>query len=341
MEVVFFSVHISPFSLVPLFDLRYTEVNREKGGRNMNVLAIVLPVFCMLGLGMAANRFGWISRAGMEGIKLVATNIMLPVVLVDALGMAEYNKVTLLLLAVMLVQLFIATGAGYLLRPLVGGSQGRYLPFLTATFEGGMMAYPLYIALCGSEMLSNIAALDMANCIFTFTVYLALITATGKGRSGGGQLLSTVLRAPAMYGVVLGILLGVTGILPKIAGSRVGDVYSSLISMITTPVSALILLCVGYDLKLDHRVLSSAGKSAAIRLVLQGVLLMGVWFVLRNFVAEQEMKIAVFLYAFMPPCFMSPLYAVREKDKVYTSTTISLYTILSIIAFTILSVIFG
>lgn len=222
----------------------------------MNVLAIVLPVFCMLGLGMAANRFGWISRAGMDGIKLVATNIMLPVVLVDALGMAEYNKVTLLLLAVMLVQLFIATGAGYLLRPLVGGSQGRYLPFLTATFEGGMMAYPLYIALCGSEMLSNIAALDMANCIFTFTVYLALITATGKGRSGGGQLLSTVLRAPAMYGVVLGILLGVTGILPKIAGSRVGDVYSSLISMITTPVSALILLCVGYDLKLDR----SAGQ---------------------------------------------------------------------------------
>lgn len=100
----------------------------------MNVLAIVLPVFCMLGLGMAANRFGWISRAGMDGIKLVATNIMLPVVLVDALGMAEYNKVTLLLLAVMLVQLFITTGAGYLLRPLVGGSQSRYLPFLTATF---------------------------------------------------------------------------------------------------------------------------------------------------------------------------------------------------------------
>ncbi|WP_306543747.1 hypothetical protein [Anaerotignum sp.] len=114
----------------------------------MNVLAIVLPVFCMLGLGMAADRFGWISRAGMDGIKLVATNIMLPVVLVDALGMAEYNKVTLLLLAVMLVQLFIATGAGYLLRPLVGGSQSRYLPFLTATFEGGMMAYPLYMALC-------------------------------------------------------------------------------------------------------------------------------------------------------------------------------------------------
>lgn len=307
----------------------------------MNVLAIVLPVFCMLALGMAANRFGWISRAGMDGIKLLATNIMLPVVLVDALGMAQYNKVTLLFLVVMMVQLLVATGAGYLLRPLVGSGQGRYLPFLTATFEGGMMAYPLYMALCGTEMLSNIAALDMANCIFTFTIYLTLITATGKGKSGGSQLLSTVLRAPAMYGVVLGILLGITGILPKIAASSVGSVYSSLISMITTPVSALILLCVGYDLKLDRRVLSAAGKSAAIRLVLQGVLLMGVWFVLRHFIAEREMKIALFLYAFMPPCFMSPLYAVREKDKMYTSTTISLYTIVSIIAFTVLTVVFG
>lgn len=307
----------------------------------MNVLAIVLPVFCMLSLGMAANRFGWISRSGMDGMKLVATNIMLPVVLVDALGMAQYNKVTFLLLVVMMAQLLIATGVGYLLRPVVGGSQSRYLPFLTATFEGGMMAYPLYMALCGTEMLSNIAALDMANCIFTFTIYLALITATGKGKGGGSHLLSTVLRAPAMYGVVLGILLGVTGILPKVAASSIGGVYNSLISMITTPVSALILLCVGYDLKLDHRVLSSAGKSAAIRLLLQGILLIGVWLILRNFVTEREMKIALFLYAFMPPCFMSPLYAVREKDKVYTSTTISLYTILSILAFTVLSVVFG
>lgn len=58
----------------------------------MNVLAIVLPVFCMLWLGMAANRLVWISRAGMDGIKLVATNIMLPVVLVDALGMASITK---------------------------------------------------------------------------------------------------------------------------------------------------------------------------------------------------------------------------------------------------------
>ncbi|MBM6828369.1 AEC family transporter [Anaerotignum lactatifermentans] len=306
----------------------------------MEVLSIVLPVFVMLALGMTCSRMKLISREGMDGIKLLATNIMLPVVLVDALGTAEYNATTLLILIVMFVQLLIALGAGYLFRPLVGGS-GKYLPFLTASFEGGMMGYPLYMAICGTAMLSNIATLDMANCIFTFTVYLALITATGKGKNSGRELLNTVLHAPAMYGVAIGMILGVTGILPKVAASSVGGIYSALVSMITTPVSALILLCVGYDLQLDRRVLTAAGKSAAIRLVLQAVLLAGVWLILSRFVTEREMFIAIVLYAFMPPCFMSPLYAVDERDKAYTSTTISLYTLISIAAFTVLTVVFS
>lgn len=306
----------------------------------MDVLTIVLPVFVMLALGMTCCRLKLISREGMDGIKLLATNIMLPVVLVDALGTAEYNTTTLLILVVMFVQLLIALFAGYLLRPVIGGS-GKYLPFLTASFEGGMMGYPLYMAICGTAMLSNIATLDMANCIFTFTVYLTLITAAGKGKSTGKDLLHTVLRAPAMYGVAIGILLGVTGLLPKLASSSVGGIYSALVSMITTPVSALILLCVGYDLQMDKRVLAAAGKSAVIRLVLQAVLLVGVWAILSRFVTEREMLIAIVLYAFMPPCFMSPLYAVEEKDKAYTSTTISLYTLISIAAFTVLTVVFS
>lgn len=305
----------------------------------MEVLSIVLPVFVMLILGMLCNRFQIISRAGMDGIKLLATNIMLPVVLVDALGTAEYTATTLLILVVMFIQLLIALGVGYLLRPAIG-ERGKYLPFLTASFEGGMMGYPLYMAICGSAMLSNIAALDMANCIFTFTIYLTLITAAGKGRSDGKMLLQTVLHAPAMYGVALGILLGVTGLMPLLLQSSGGGVYDSLINMITTPVSALILLCVGYDLKLDKRVLQAAGKSAVLRLVLQSVLLIGVWFILSRFVSSKEMQIAIILYAFMPPCFMSPLYAVKEEDKSYTSTTISLYTLISIAAFTVLTIVF-
>lgn len=303
------------------------------------MIAIILPVFVMLGLGMAANRLHWITRAGLDGMKVLATNIMLPVVLVNALGTAQYEFSTLLLVGVMLLQLFIALGVGYLARPMIG-TQGRYLPFLTATFEGGMMGYPLYIALCGSAMLFHIAALDMANCIFTFTVYLTLITATGQKSSDKRQLIHTILHAPAMYGVVLGILLGVTGILPKIAASSVGGIYTALIDMITTPVSALILFCVGYDLQLDRSVLSAAAKSAFLRLILQSILLVGVWFVVRRFATEREMMIALVLYAFMPPCFMSPLYAVSEEDKAYTSTTISFYTLISIAAFTVISIFF-
>lgn len=306
----------------------------------MEILAIVLPVFLILGLGMLCGRLGLIAREGMEGIKQLATSFLLPVVLVNALGTAEYSPATLLLVGVMLLVLTAALLAGYLLRPLLGG-RGAYLPFLTTTYEGGMMAYPLYIALCGAGALSNIAALDMANCVFTFTVYLALITATGQGRCSGRDLLHTVLRAPAMYGVALGILLGVTGLLPTLLASPAAPVYQAAIDMLTTPVSALILFCVGYDLRLDRQVLSAAGLTALFRLLLQTTLLAVVWFLLSPLFAVREQQIALVLYLYMPPCFMAPLYAQGENHKAYASTALSLYTLLSLVAFTLITALFA
>ncbi len=47
----------------------------------------------------------------------------------------------------------------------------KYLPFLVCIYEGGMMAYPLYTSLCGSENLSQIAVLDIAGLLFGFSVY--------------------------------------------------------------------------------------------------------------------------------------------------------------------------
>ena len=306
----------------------------------MEILAIVLPVFLVLGLGMFCSRRGVIDRSGMEGIKQLATGMLLPVTLFNALGTAEYSPATLVLVGVMFLVLTAALLAGSLLRPVLGGS-GVYLPFLTTTYEGGMMAYPLYISLCGAAALSNIAALDMANCIFTFTVYLTLITAAGQGRCSGQELLRTVLHAPALYGVAGGILLGATGLLPALLASPVGLVYEAAVEMLSTPLSALILFCVGYDLRLDRQVLSAAGLAALLRLVLQSLLLAAVWFLLGPLFTVREQQIALVLYLCMPPCFMAPLYAKGTEHKAFASTALSLYTLVSLAAFTVITILFA
>ena len=306
----------------------------------MEILAIVLPVFLVLGLGMFCSRRGVIDRSGMEGIKQLATGVLLPVTLFNALGTAEYSPATLVLVGVMFLVLTAALLAGSLLRPVLGGS-GVYLPFLTTTYEGGMMAYPLYISLCGAAALSNIAALDMANCIFTFTVYLTLITAAGQGRCSGQELLRTVLHAPALYGVAGGILLGATGLLPALLASPVGPVYEAAVEMLSTPLSALILFCVGYDLRLDRQVLSAAGLAALLRLVLQSLLLAAVWFLLGPLFTVREQQIALVLYLCMPPCFMAPLYAKGTEHKAFASTALSLYTLVSLAAFTVITILFA
>ena len=306
----------------------------------MEILAIVLPVFLVLGLGMFCARRSVIDRSGMEGIKQLATGVLLPVTLFNALGTAEYSPATLLLVGVMFLVLTAALLAGYLLRPVLNG-RGVYLPFLTTTYEGGMMAYPLYISLCGAAALSNIAALDMANCIFTFTVYLTLITAAGQGRCSGQELLRTVLHAPALYGVAGGILLGATGLLPALLTSPVGPVYQAAVNMLSTPVSALILFCVGYDLRLDRQVLSAAGLAALLRLVLQSLLLAAVWFLLGPLFTVREQQIALVLYLCMPPCFMAPLYAKGTEHKAFASTALSLYTLVSLAAFTVITILYA
>ena len=43
---------------------------------------------------------------------------------------------------------------------------------MVCVYEGGMMAYPLYTSLCGSEHLSQIAVLDIAGLLFGFSVYM-------------------------------------------------------------------------------------------------------------------------------------------------------------------------
>lgn len=306
----------------------------------MEILSIVLPVFLILGLGMFCSHRGIIDRAGMEGIKQLATGVLLPVMLCNALGTAEYSPATLLLVGVMFLVLTAGLLAGYLCRPALR-EQGVYLPFLTTTYEGGMMAYPLYISLCGAAALSNIAALDMANCIFTFTVYLALITAAGQGCCSGREVLRAVIHAPALYGVAAGILLGATGLLPALLDTQAGPVYQAAVDMLTTPLSALILFCVGYDLRLDRQVLAAAGLTALLRLVLQTALLAAVWFLLGPLFTVREQQIALVLYLYMPPCFMAPLYARGADHQAYASTALSLYTLVSLAAFTAVTVLFA
>ena len=60
----------------------------------MKVLEIILPVLVMILLGMAYKRLKLLDQNGINNMKLLVTQIMLPVAIFHALATAEYNKET-------------------------------------------------------------------------------------------------------------------------------------------------------------------------------------------------------------------------------------------------------
>ena len=141
----------------------------------MRILEIILPVLVMLVLGMACRKLKLLTKSGIDNMKLLVTNIMLPVAIFHALATADYSVETWKLVGIMFIMLVVSFGVGFLLKPLMNGEYRKYLPFMVSVYEGGLMAYPLYTSLCGQENLSQIAVLDIAGLLFGFSIYMGML----------------------------------------------------------------------------------------------------------------------------------------------------------------------
>ena len=108
----------------------------------MNVLEIVLPVLVMIVVGMLCRKWKILTRDGINNMKVLVTNVMLPVAIFHALATAEYNKETGILILIMFVMLVVSFGLGFFLKPFLKGTYQKYLPFMVSVYEGGLMAYP-------------------------------------------------------------------------------------------------------------------------------------------------------------------------------------------------------
>ena len=104
----------------------------------MEILEIILPVLVMVALGMVCRKRKLLNQNGIDNMKILVTNIMLPVAIFHALATAEYSSETGILVLIMFVMLVISFGIGFLLKPFMEETYRKYLPFMVCVYEGGM-----------------------------------------------------------------------------------------------------------------------------------------------------------------------------------------------------------
>ena len=241
----------------------------------------------------------------------------------------------------MLIMLIVSFSLGFVLKPFLKGKYQRYLPFMVSVYEGGLMAYPLYTSLCGSENLSHVAVLDIAGLLFGFSIYMGML---GQVEDGGKidvkKLFSSAIRTPAFIASVLGIIAGLSNIIIILLDSPFGGVYQSVENILTTSVTAIILLVVGYSMELNANLLKPCITTILIRMILQGVMMAGVLFAVHSLVGDSQIvNLAIITYMSSPATFSMQTFMKDEEGSAYVSTTNSMYCLVSILVYIILEVV--
>lgn len=304
----------------------------------LQILEMVLPVLIALGLGWLCNAKKLFGQDGLAALKAIIGNITLPVVLFNAFFTASYSAHMLFIFVVIFCCCSIALGAGFLLRGAVK-PYNRFAPFLITGFEGGMLGYALYGLLAGSENVSNFALVDIGQTVFAYTVFLTVLRLSMGKKSSVGVVAHDIFTNPACMGMLLGIVLGVTGLTGVILSSPIGPVVTATVSFVSAPTACLILVVVGYELSFKKYLLKPVLVTTAIRFVVMAALLVVSSLVIFAVIPyDKNLHLALMLLFSLPAPFILPIFADVGDDAEYISTNYSAYTLLTILLFIAISV---
>ena len=320
---------------------RWDQTPIKKGadmGRFTEILSIILPVMLMLFIGSLARKTRLISRAGIDALKTVAVQIGLPAVLLHTFAAAEYSLATLVVPLIMFALCTLAWFIGKRLGRALK-MRSRFVPFLTTGFEAGMLGYALFTLLYGTEHLADFARIDLGQVLFVFTLYKILLGMEGKEKPAARQLVKEMASSPIILAILAGVLLGATGIYRALVPSGAAGVLDACTDFLSAPVSALILIAIGYDLVLRDLPWREALKAAALRLVIMAVLGAVLIALFRLLWPQARWDKAVILMFLLPPPFVLPVFSTDEEQRVYLSSVLSLSTLIALIGFVLLAVI--
>ncbi len=180
-----------------------------------DVIRALVPVFLLIGLGLALRRADFPGNAFWEPLERLIYFLLFPALLVRSLAEARFDLAALApMLAAVLGGLLILAAVLVLIRPVLTVSG----PAFTSVFQGAIR-FNTYVALgsagplFGSDGVAMLAVV-LALTIPTINVLCVLVlTRFGEGRSNGwGASFLEMARNPLIIACLTGIFLNLTGI---------------------------------------------------------------------------------------------------------------------------------
>ena len=302
----------------------------------ISVISTALPVFLALAMGMLCRSKGFLTRDGVDTLKKVAVNLTLPFVLFNSFATAEYTLSSLILPILIFIICCIMLGLGFLWVK-ASKLQSRLAPFLASGFEAGMLGFSLFALLFPGESSSKFAMLVLGQEIFVFTLYKMLLT----GKTSVKAIVNDFLTSPTLIAVVLGLVVGATGLYDVFRSWGINVIFESVCSFISAPTGMIILLAVGFDLVFKEIPWKKTAGLIAMRLVIAGVMLAVLIGLNRTVLKGMIFEGAAILLFMLPSPYVIPIFSDEPRERVQISSTLSALTLITMILFAVFSVILG
>ncbi len=298
----------------------------------------VLPILILIFLGHWIRRRNFVAESTIDDLRKIAINLALPAVLFISFLHVEFKPAYFVIFGFIFLLCIALFWLGRFLKARLKLEQ-TYFPFLITGFEYGMLGVSLFGSAYGLEKIGYLAIVDLGHEIFIWFVFLALLLIQRDGLQKPGELLSAFFTSPVIVGVLAGILLNVLGLEEALYQWPVTGAVMATLEFLGNLIIPVILIIVGYGIKLDLAGVRDAFRVVAIRLaILVPLALLLTFFLIRQVLQlEPLFEAALFTLLILPPPFIVPLYAKPElvEEKKYINNVLTLYTVVSITLFTI------
>lgn len=304
----------------------------------MNILATILPVFFMIGLGILSRKRGFVTPIQADGMNSVIFKILFPIMVFNALFSTTLEASAFLVVLYVFVLHIVAILIGTLIGKVAGGKFAHVSKYLMCSVDGGNVCFPLYATIVGASYIGNIVLLDIA-CIFViFLVIPLVVSAKTSEASDIKSLLKNIVFDPLVISLVSGFLLNRVGLYNLMQTTGWDVVYTKVVFMATAPIVAMILFSIGYQFKIEKSSIKPLFICVISRMIIMGIGTLIFIKIFSSLVADKTVLIAVLLYFMCPPALVlinqvSPVFKDKE-DASFMSAFVSLYMIVTLIAYT-------
>jgi predicted permease len=302
------------------------------------ILNRVLPIFLLIALGYWVRRSQFVRDSTVDDLRKIVINLALPAVLFTSFVQIELQTAYIAIFVTIIVLCVLLLLLGRWLKGALK-IQHPYFPFMMTGFEYGMLGVSLFGSAYGLDNIGYLAVLDLGHELFIWFVFLAFLLAQRDGIQQPRQLAAAFVRSPVIIAIVAGIALNLLGARDFLYSAPLAGGIMATLDFLSTLTIPLILIIVGYGIRLDISGIRDALPVIGIRLalLLPLALLLNAVLIRGLLGLGPAFEAALFTLFILPPPFIVPLYMRTDlpDERVYVNNILTLYTVVTIVLFTV------